>query len=160
VVSWLVVGDVARRYDEEHGYEVQPLSDAAYKGNATEAKLPVPPFDGKDTRPPLEVERVYGDWLAAVSVMSQHTTPAEPTEADKHDIYQQAIIEGSLPSDTTYEQIADKFNLEQVAPLLGLRNELRDTAKARGLTVNPRYRPLVMSLNGIPLPLGSATDAL
>jgi hypothetical protein len=157
VVSWLVVGELARRLDRERGYPLEPLDRQQYVDLAGQADPKVPALD--DGRNLSRMAQVHGDWYAAVSALLGKAQPAQPTEEDKHAIFDYALARGELPAGTRYEDVIGSLNVAQVAPFIGLRNELRDAATAAHLSVNPRYGPLVLSLNGVPLPLDPSRDA-
>jgi hypothetical protein len=142
VVRWLVVGEVARRVAAERGY---PVEDADRDQLAAQAQLPT------GTR----LARVYGDWLINVNAVYAKAQPVEATSEDLHAIYDQQVADGSLPPGTSFEEATANVDQARLARVVGLRNALRDAAKRMHVTVNPRYRPLVLTLAGVPLPLGA-----
>ena len=147
VVRWLVVGEVARRLAGERGIAIEAPD---YTAMAQEAQIP----------PDAQVARVYGDWLVAIRALYGKAEPVQPSEQDLREIYGQLVADGSVEPGTPFEQVVGRIDPARLAPVLGLRNMLRDAAKRYHVVINPKYRPLVLPLNGVPLPLSSENDAL
>jgi hypothetical protein len=157
VVRWIVVGEVADRLAHERGYPVEPanLEDLA-------SQLPVHVNGSKE---PTELAKVYGKWLAAARAVIQKVQPARLTDDDRRAIFDQAVADGKVPPNATYEQVSPQLDTLGYEQFVGLRDELLDAAKRAHLSVNPKYRPLVMTFGPSPdlpelkLPLGAGADA-
>jgi hypothetical protein len=146
-VSWLVVGEVARRHAAANGFTVEKPD---YGQVAEQLQVPA---DKK-------IVKIYGDLVAAVDALYVQAKPVQPTPADLQAIYDQQAAAGQVPPGTTLEAFAASIDMDKLGRLLGLRNALRDAAKAYHVVVNPKYRPLVMPLGGLEVPLSSPDDAL
>jgi hypothetical protein len=147
VVSWLVMGRVADQLVRDRGY---PVAQPDYDALAQAARLPAK----------TKLSRVYGDLFVRMDALSNKLPPAQPTPADLRAIYEAQRAAGSIPPDMTYEQAVSQIDPDQIARLVGLRNELRDQAVRMHVSVNPKYRPLTLPLGALAVPLGSDTDAL
>jgi hypothetical protein len=156
VVSWILVGDLANRINHERGYTVEPVEAEARAGEA-DPKIPVHVGNNTDL---TEMAKVYGDWFAALDTLIQKVKPAPLSDADKHAIFDQAVASGRLQPGITYDQVVDQIDQPEYGPVVGLRNELREAAKGMHISINPRYRPLSLTLGPVELPLATGDDAL
>jgi hypothetical protein len=147
VLSWLVLSDLGRRVAAEQRITV-PAPD--YQGIAEQARLPAG----------TALARAYADWVAVANTLIQRVQPVPPTEADIRAIYDVLRDSGRLPEGMSLQEVAAQVNNTGTAQLVGLRNLLAQAAARHELTINPRYRPLTVSLGELPLPLAAGSDAV
>lgn len=146
VVSWLVLGELARLTAEDRKIVIPPVDTAA----AAQA-LGVPPT--------LSLVPIYADWRTTRDALARSIPPVAPSDGDLREIYDFLRAAGGIEASTTFEQVEQQLKASEDLPIVvGVRNALRETAGRVGLTVNPRYQPLAGDVFGIPLVLASGAE--
>jgi hypothetical protein len=89
----------------------------------------------------------FRGWETAAAQNTQDMQAVDVTDADLRDIYNRLKAAGSQ---NTYEEfsasVTDDVRQQQIAPGLGLRNELAAESKSLNIKINPRYTAPVLGL--------------
>jgi hypothetical protein len=137
VVDNFVVREVATRIAHDRGLPAAPVNVDAYRASAIDRKVD----------PKGKFVQLVAQANAALATIRSVGQPTAPTEADQRAVYQELTAAGILTAGTTFAQIKDQLDSDDMRAALGLRTVIADGVAKYGVTVNPRYQPL-----GIPVP--------
>jgi outer membrane murein-binding lipoprotein Lpp len=147
VVSALVLGDLGRRIAADRHVDVPPVDYAAFA-------------DQFQALSGAELTRVQADWIAVATALVQTVQPKSPTEADIRAIFNALRASNRLPAGATLQDVAAAYDNARTRQVVGLRDLMAEAARQQQVTINPRYRPLTVSLGDVPLPLAVGSDVV
>jgi hypothetical protein len=131
MAQYATFNDLAAKYAKEKGYDAPP-PDVETVANAAKA-LDVPESN-------LFVQ-TYAQGTAWTNFLLSKQPNVAATDADYHQVYDELVKIGALPSTTSYESV--KSQLAQAVPNasagVALSNDLNKAAKRYDITINPRY---------------------
>jgi hypothetical protein len=141
LVSYLVLGDLARRVASDRSLTAPPADYASFaRGLGLPADSPL--------------VRMRAEFSAVAVALTGGVDPVNPTDADLRQLYNEIRLDPNQPEDLSYEEVAESLRTNASLPaVLGIRNALREKAAAVGVEVNPRYQPLTANLGNTELPL-------
>jgi hypothetical protein len=120
---------------------------AAQQGVSAPADLQVPAL-AQALKLPADSEyvKLYAEWEGVVSALrSKVTTPATPTDADLHELFDSLIDAQQADPSTKFtdfkSQLAQSQNMAIVQQTVAVRNEIEKASAQFGIRVNPRYQP-------------------
>jgi hypothetical protein len=147
VVSAMVLGDLGRRIAADRHVNVPQVDYAAFA-------------DQFQTLPGAELTKVQADWIAVATALVQTVQPKPATEADIRAIFNALRASNRLPAGATLQDVAAAYDNARTRQVVGLRDLMADAARQQQVTINPRYRPLTVSLGDVPLPLAVGSDVV
>jgi hypothetical protein len=135
-VQLTVFNELARRYAQDKRIAV-PEADYAASAQALGASAEDP------------YVRLNAETSAYLMALRAQATSQTPTEADMQEVYAR-YVELAGAEAAPYDQIRQALlGLPEYAQALGLRTELLAALSRYGLTVNPRYTPLIFPLYSV-----------
>ncbi|QSB14272.1 hypothetical protein JQS43_22620 [Natronosporangium hydrolyticum] len=124
VVEMRVLTEAANQYADELEITI-PAGDPA--GMAQELGLPAD----------FAFVAVVADYDAVRSQLQGTLEPAEPTEADKREVYDNLVAEGHTQE--PYESVQQVLTAEVLAEPVAMRNLFEEIVNGVEITLNPRY---------------------
>lgn len=82
---------------------------------------------------------------AAMTAVQESLEPAEPTEADQREVYD-SVVKQNLPV-VPFEDAKPSIDKGLCGKQIALRDVLRQQIQRFDITVNPRYAPVVLSID-------------
>jgi hypothetical protein len=145
VVSALVLHDLGKQLAAERHIDVPPIDYDAFAQQF-------------QTLPGTMLNKVQADWITVATALVPTVEPKQPTDADIRAIYNNLRTTNRLPAGATLQQVKEAYDTTRIRQVIGLRDVMAEAARQRPVTINPRYRPLTVSLGDIPLPLALGSD--
>ncbi len=153
VITWMVLGDVAKRLAAEAHIPVT----VDYEAGAQQIGLPAD----------LAYTRLGVESTSYITAVTENAPQVAPTDAQLHDVYDKGRAAGAIPASVTFEQAKPRLDGPQLRAALGQQKVLVDGLAKYHVVVNPNYLPAeyaILTFQGgstptvaVGVPLGNAS---